>query len=104
MTRVDVTGESRSSRVLAGRYRLIGLIAQGGMAEVWDGHDELLARPVAVKIPLAHLAGQAAFVERFRKEAIAAARLSHPNLVSIYDTGTDGNDSFIVMELVRGPS
>ncbi len=74
------------------------------MAEVWEGHDDLLARPVAVKIPLPHLAGEEAFVARFRREAIAAARLSHPNVVSIYDTGTDGEDSFIVMELVRGPT
>jgi hypothetical protein len=100
----EAAGGPGPARVLAGRYRLVSLVARGGMAEVWKGHDLLLARQVAVKLPLAHLAGEPAFAERFRREAVAAAALSHPNVVAIYDTGRDAEQSFIVMELVRGPS
>jgi eukaryotic-like serine/threonine-protein kinase len=92
------------SRVLAGRYRLVEFIARGGMAEVWEGHDVLLARRVAVKLPHRHLGRQEAFRRRFRREAVAAGRLSHPNIVAIFDTGTDDEDNFIVMERVDGPS
>ena len=92
------------SRTLAGRYRLVEFIARGGMAEVWEGHDVLLARRVAVKLPHPHLGRQETFRRRFRREAVAAARLSHPNVVAIFDTGTDEEDNFIVMELVDGPS
>ncbi|MGH9164878.1 MAG: protein kinase domain-containing protein, partial [Acidimicrobiales bacterium] len=91
-----------AERVLLGRYRLVRLIAQGGMAEVWEGHDQILARPVAVKVLHGHLADDAAFVERFRREAVAAAGLVHPGIVSTYDTGSDEGVAFIVMELVRG--
>ena len=91
-----------TDRVLAGRYRLVGPIARGGMAEVWEGHDDVLARPVAVKILHPHLAEDEGFVERFRREAVAAARLSHPGIVATFDTGDDDGVTFIVMELVRG--
>ena len=84
------------------RYRLVRLIARGGMAEVWEGVDEILARPVAVKVLLPHLARDSAFVERFRREAVAAARLSHPNIVALFDTCADGDTEAIVMALVRG--
>jgi serine/threonine protein kinase len=94
----------RPDRILADRYRLVEFIARGGMAEVWEGHDVLLARPVAVKLPHPHLGRQEAFRKRFRREAVAAARLSHPNVVAIFDTGTDNEDYFIVMERVDGPS
>lgn len=90
-------------RVLGGRYRLERLIARGGMADLWESTDEILARPVAVKVLQPALASDPAFVERFRGEAIAAARLVHPNIVAVYDTGVDGDDAYIVMELVRGP-
>lgn len=72
------------------------------MAEVWEGHDEVLARPVAIKVLHAHLARDPDFAERFRREAIAAARLAHANIVATYDAGTDGDTAFIVMELVTG--
>lgn len=72
------------------------------MAEVWEGLDEVLARPVAVKVLLPHLARDAAFVERFKREAVAAARLSHPHIVALFDTCSDGATEAIVMELVRG--
>ena len=88
--------------LIAGRYQLVNLLAQGGMAEVWEAVDTVLTRPVAVKILLPHLAADSAFVARFRHEAIAAARLSDPHIVSIYDTCSDGDVEAIVMELVRG--
>jgi serine/threonine-protein kinase len=72
------------------------------MAEVWEAEDTVLTRPVAAKILLPHLASDEAFVERFRREAVAAARLSHPHIVSIYDTCAGEDCEAIVMELVRG--
>ncbi|HEV2809883.1 MAG TPA: protein kinase, partial [Acidimicrobiales bacterium] len=69
---------------------------------VWEAMDEVLTRPVAVKILLPHLAADTAFVTRFRHEAVSAARLSDPHIVSIYDTCSDGDVEAIVMELVRG--
>ena len=98
----DTPTSRTSERVLGGRYRLVRSIARGGMAEVWEGHDDVLARPVAVKILHAHLAGDDDFVERFRREAVAAARLTHPDIVATFDAGTDGTAAYIVMELVRG--
>jgi len=92
----------RAGRLLAGRYRLAHLIARGGMAEVWEAHDEILARPVAVKVLHAHLAADQSFMLRFRAEAIAAARLAHPSIVAIYDTCNDDGLEAIVMELVTG--
>ena len=89
-------------RRISGRYRLVALIASGGMAQVWRAEDEVLARPVAVKILHPKLAADRAFVARFRAEAVAAARLSHPSIVSIYDTCADDGVEAIVMELVRG--
>src|SRR4051794_11747029 len=74
------------------------------MAEVWEGVDEVLARSVAIKVLHRHLAGDQAFIERFRREAVAAARLAHPNVVTTYDAATEGDEAFIVMELVRGRS
>jgi serine/threonine-protein kinase len=88
---------------LGGRYRLIRPLAQGGMAAVWEGYDETLARSVAIKILHPHLAADQQFLERFKHEAVAAARLSHPNVVATYDAGMAGPaTAFIVMELVRG--
>src|SRR5262245_17447801 len=72
------------------------------MATVWEAVDEILARRVAVKVLHPHLASDHQFVARFRREAVAAARLSHPAIVSIYDTCTDDGVDAIVMELVRG--
>lgn len=87
---------------LAGRYRLNRHIASGGMAMVWEATDETLARRVAVKILHPHLAHDQSFVQRFRGEAIAAARLTHPSIVSVYDTVDDNGLNAIVMELVVG--
>jgi hypothetical protein len=90
--------------LVGGRYRLERRIARGGMAEVWEAEDTILARPVAVKALLPHLAADEAVLTRFRREAVAAARLSHPHIVSIYDTCGGGDYEAIVMELVRGPT
>jgi serine/threonine-protein kinase len=95
----------QTERVLAGRYRLLEMIGQGGMAVVHLGHDELLDRDVAVKVLRPGFADDPEFVDRFRREARHAASLHHPNIVTIYDTGIDpetGSD-YIVMQLVDGP-
>jgi tRNA A-37 threonylcarbamoyl transferase component Bud32 len=91
-------------RVLGGRYQLVSPIARGGMATVWVADDPVLSRRVAVKILRADLAADEGTRARFRHEAIAAARLSHPNIVSTYDTGDDDGIAYIVMELVDGPT
>ena len=94
--------EQLAGRLLAGRYRLNRPIASGGMARVWEATDETLARRVAVKLLHDHLARDESFVHRFRAEAVAAARLSHPAIISVYDTfSVDGLEG-IVMELVVG--
>ena len=89
-------------QLLHGRYRLVEPLARGGMAEVWEGVDDVLTRPIAVKLLHPHLATDEAFEERFRREAIAAARLAHPNVIATFDTGEDDGTAFIVMELIRG--
>ncbi|MBR0288200.1 MAG: Stk1 family PASTA domain-containing Ser/Thr kinase, partial [Selenomonadaceae bacterium] len=76
-------------------------IGSGGMAEVYKAHDRLLARPVAIKILHEAYRSDMEFIERFHREAKSAARLSHPNIVSIYDVGVSGNDHYIVMEYVQ---
>ncbi|MDX6261778.1 MAG: eukaryotic-like serine/threonine-protein kinase [Kribbellaceae bacterium] len=92
-----------NGEVLAGRYRLLAPLGHGGAGEVWRGEDSVLARPVAVKL-LRRLEGdQMDAVERFRTEAQAAARLTHPNVVGTYDVGTANGQVFLVMELVDGP-
>jgi serine/threonine protein kinase len=89
-------------RVLAGRYRIEGQVGHGGMARVYRATDTVLGRTVAVKVLEAGHASDPAFVDRFRREARSAARLNHPNLVSVYDTGSDGPVHYIVMEFVEG--
>ncbi len=89
---------------LTERYQLTAHLARGGMADVFQGHDRLLNRRVAVKILHSQLSNDEAFVKRFRKEAQAAANLTHPNIVGIYDWGQLDNTYFIVMELVEGRS
>ena len=102
MAAAVVPGPIEAGRILGGRYRLVRPMARGGMAEVWEGHDEVLSRPVAVKVLRAHLAEDGVFLERFRREAVTAARLAHPGVVSTFDTGVDSGTAYIVMELVRG--
>jgi serine/threonine-protein kinase len=88
---------------LVGRYRLEQPLGHGGMATVYLAHDEELHRPVAIKLLAEHLSGDADFRKRFLREARLAARLSHPNVVSVYDAGeAEDGRPFIVMEYVPG--
>src|SRR6266480_2839890 len=89
-------------QVYSGRYELLRHIARGGMAEVFLAHDLLLDRPVALKVLFPELSVDPSFVERFRREAQAAANLSHPNIVSVFDWGEADSTYFIVMEYVDG--
>jgi eukaryotic-like serine/threonine-protein kinase len=88
--------------VLGNRYRLEARIGSGGMAEVYRGLDPVLNRTVAIKTLLPQFARDAGFVQRFRREAQAAARLNHPNIVGVYDSGADDSTPWIVMEFVEG--
>jgi eukaryotic-like serine/threonine-protein kinase len=91
---------------VADRYRLERRLGAGGMSTVFLAADTVLERPVAVKLLAEHLAEDEAFVARFRREAVAAARLQHPNIVQVYDSGRDPTTGrhYIVMEYVDGPS
>ncbi len=94
------------SDVLNNRYRLLSVVAAGGMATVFKGHDMLLNRVVAIKVLREPYARDAQFIERFRAEAQAAANLTHSNIVTIFDVGQDviggAEQHYIVMELVNG--
>src|SRR3990170_2625164 len=93
-----------TGKTYGGRYEVIEKVGQGGMAEVYRARDELLGREVAVKVLNPRLSTDKSFVDRFRREAQAAANLSHPNIVSLYDYGSDGDANFIVMEFIDGKS
>ncbi|MHC5262654.1 protein kinase domain-containing protein [Streptomyces sp. UC4497] len=98
-----------ADRMLAGRYRLVGPLGQGGMGEVWEARDEVLGRPVAVKV-ISMLAGGGSTADearaRFLREARITAALQHPHIVTVHDVGTavtaEGSTPFLVMELLRG--
>ncbi|HKH19116.1 MAG TPA: serine/threonine-protein kinase, partial [Solirubrobacteraceae bacterium] len=95
--------EATARITLPDRYRVVRHIANGGMASVWEAHDELLDRRVAVKVLASHLGEDDRARRRFAREARAAAGLSsHPHVVTIYDVGEHDGKSFIVMELVAG--
>jgi serine/threonine-protein kinase len=91
---------------VAGRYRIERRLGAGGMSTVFMAKDTVLERPVAVKLLAEHLADDEAFVARFRREALSAARLQHPNIVQVFDSGQDpaSERHYIVMEYVDGPS
>ena len=91
-----------SGQLIAGRYLVKAFIASGGMASVYRAQDQVLEREVALKIIHPHLATDKSFVEKFRREAKMAASLSHPNLVNVFDQGTDSQIIFLVMEFVPG--
>ena len=91
-----------STRLLAGRYELIEKIGEGGMAIVYKARCRLLNRYVAIKILRPEFTKDEQFIENFKRESQAAAALTHPNIVSVYDVGKEGNIHFIVMELVEG--
>jgi serine/threonine-protein kinase len=90
--------------VLNERYEITSHIARGGMADVYEGRDNELNRPVAIKVLHSQFSADEAFVKRFRREAQAAANLSHPNIVGIYDWGQSAGTYFIIMEIVEGRS
>lgn len=90
--------------IFNGRYELHRRLGRGGMAEVYLASDQMLDRPVAVKVLFPALATDPGFVERFRREAQRAAALNHPNIVSVYDWGEANGTYFIVMEYVEGDS
>lgn len=92
----------REGQLLNNRYQLLERVGSGGMATVYRAHDLILGRLVAVKLLHAGLTGDESFLHRFRQEARAAANLTHPNIVTVHDTGQDGNQHYIVMEFVEG--
>lgn len=89
-------------RILSDRYRLLVRVGEGGMAEVYRAQDMLLGRAVAVKLLRSQYTSESSFLVRFLQEAQAAAGLSHPNIVTVYDVGQDGDQRYIVMEYVEG--
>jgi len=94
--------ELQTDVVLGNRYRLLRRIAVGGMGSVWEAEDGVLHRRVAVKLLSDSLSSDRRFADRFRREAQAAAGLSHPNIASVFDYGEDADRRFMVMELVDG--
>src|SRR5215203_82965 len=105
----DRAGRTMSPRspkgeLISDRYRIEDRLGSGGMSTVFRATDTILERTVAVKILAEHLSDDDRFVARFRREALAVAKLVHPNIVQVYDTGNDGGQYYIVMEYVRGRS
>lgn len=90
--------------VIANRYTIMNLVGQGGMADVYLAYDEILQRKVAVKVLRTKLAEDPMTLVRFTREASAASRLSHPNVVDIYDVGETNGLHYIVMEYIKGPT
>src|SRR6478735_7804144 len=88
--------------VLSGRYRLEAKLGSGGRSTVYLARDQTLDRDVAVKVMHREMSEQADQLERFRQEARAVAKLSHPNVVSVIDAGEDGGYPYIVLEYVEG--
>ncbi len=87
---------------LADRYEILGKIGQGGMSDVYKAKDHVLGRIVAIKVLKAEFAEDTSFVTKFRSEAQAAAALEHPNIVNIYDVGSENGMHYIVMECIEG--
>ncbi len=106
MTQPTAGGDAASAALvtLDGRYHITERIAAGGMGEVYRAHDAVLAREVAIKVLHRSLAGDQGFVDRFRREARAAATLNHPNLVTVFDWGAVDGVYYMVMEYVHGRS
>lgn len=95
-------GQGLIGRKLAGRYQVVERLGAGGMGVVYRAEDTWLGRTVAIKVLRPELSADAEFVRRFRREAKAAACLSHPNIVSLFDVGSDGDLQYLVMEYVPG--
>ncbi|HEX5401728.1 MAG TPA: PASTA domain-containing protein [Pseudonocardiaceae bacterium] len=99
---MEANGVDVHGAVLEGRYRVDTLLARGGMSSVYSGLDLRLDRPVAIKVMESKFAQDRSFIDRFELEARAAARLHHPNVVAVHDQGVDGDNVYLVMELVAG--
>ncbi|WP_103062826.1 Stk1 family PASTA domain-containing Ser/Thr kinase [Actinomyces qiguomingii] len=99
-----MTKDPLIGRLVDARYEIVDRVARGGMATVYRAHDRRLDRLVALKLMHPHLADSPDFVARFRREARAAARLSNPGVVSVYDQGSLDGVAYLVMELVEGPN
>src|SRR6188508_2766565 len=93
-----------SATLISDRYQLGDRLGSGGMSSVYQATDRVLERTVAVKVLAEHLSDDEKFVARFRREALAVAKLVHPNIVQVYDTGVDAGRHFIVMKYVEGKS
>lgn len=102
MSGIPTSNPPNPGQLVGNRYRVDEVIGTGGMATVWRGRDTILNREIAVKVLHPHLAANSSFVNRFRLEARAAARLSHPGIVAVYDTVSTEDTEAIVMELVGG--
>lgn len=89
-------------KMLGNRYEILEKIGEGGMAKVYKAKCHLLNRIVAIKVLRSEFVSDEEFVRRFKRESQAAASLSHPNIVSIYDVGQEGDIYYIVMEYVNG--
>lgn len=89
-------------KLLGGRYELLDIIGEGGMGTVYRAHCQVLDRTVAVKILKPELKNDPSFIEKFKIEGLAAAKINSPNIVNVYDVGQDGDDYYIVMEYVEG--
>jgi eukaryotic-like serine/threonine-protein kinase len=99
-----VSPRGPKGELISDRYRIEDRLGSGGMSSVFRATDTILERTVAVKILAEHLSDDERFVARFRREALAVAKLVHPNIVQVYDTGIDSGRHYIVMEYVRGKS
>jgi serine/threonine protein kinase len=99
-----VSPRSPKGELISDRYRIEDRLGSGGMSSVFRATDTILERTVAVKVLAEHLSDDERFVARFRREALAVAKLVHPNIVQVYDTGIDSGRHYIVMEYVRGKS
>ena len=96
--------EIAEGSVVDGRYRVLGRLGSGGMADVWLAEDTHLQRQVALKVLHRRFVQDREFVERFRREAEAAAGLQHPNIVAVYDRGEVEGTYYIAMQYLRGRS
>ena len=88
-------------QIIAGRYRVVKKLGQGGMGSIYLAHDDMLERDVAIKMLDARQMDSAAAAERFLREARSVARLAHPNIMTLYDMGKEGEQHYLVLEYIQ---